>query len=39
MPGAVVNSGLADLVLGLDAIGPKIVGLVAAQPSKVGRSR
>ena len=39
MPGAVTNAGLADLVLGLDAIGPKVAGLVAAQPSKVGRPR
>jgi two-component system chemotaxis response regulator CheB len=39
MPGAVVNAGLADLVLGINSIGPKIAGLVAAQPSSVGRSR
>jgi len=39
MPGAVVNSGLADFVLGLGAIGPKVAGLVAGQPSSVSRSR
>jgi len=39
MPGAVANSGLADFVLGLGAIGPKVAGLVAGQPSSVSRSR
>jgi len=39
MPGAVTNSGLADHVLALDSIGPKIAGLVAAQPTNVSRSR